>query len=110
MTDAPVSSLLKVIGHGPFIPIKGPAMSDTKTVSRSTIQARVVQALEEFGADPDAITPDATFESLDVDSLDLVELGQIVQEEYGVEIKGEDMPNMKTVGSAVDLIAERAGA
>jgi acyl carrier protein len=80
------------------------------TVTREAIQTRVFDALEEFGADADEITLEATFEALDIDSLDLVELGQIVQEEYGVEIKGEDMPNMKTVGSAVDLIAERAGA
>jgi acyl carrier protein len=80
------------------------------TVSREAIQNRVFAALEEFGADPDELALDATFESLDVDSLDLVELGQIVQEEYGVEIKGEDMPKLKTVGDAVDLIATRAGA
>jgi len=79
------------------------------TVTREAIQARVNEALEEFGAEPSDITPDATFEALDVDSLDLVELGQIVQEEYGVELKGEDMPKLKTVGDAVDLIAERAG-
>jgi acyl carrier protein len=84
-------------------------MSPT-TVTREAVQTRVVAALEEFGAEPDEITLEATFEALDVDSLDLVELGQIVQEEYGVEIKGEDMPKMKTVGDAVDLIAERAGA
>ncbi len=81
-----------------------------ETVTRDAIQARVAAALEEFGAEPDEIAPDATFEALDVDSLDLVELGQIVQDEYGVEIKGEDMPKLKTVGDAVDLIAERAGA
>ena len=82
----------------------------TTTITRETVETRVAAALEEFGADPDAIAPAATFESLDVDSLDLVELGQIVQEEYGVEIKGEDMPKLKTVGDAVDLITERAGA
>jgi acyl carrier protein len=80
------------------------------TVTRDAVQTRVFAALEEFGAEPDEITLEATFEELDVDSLDLVELGQIVQEEYGVEIKGEDMPKMKTVGDAVDLITERAGA
>ncbi|MEJ7893456.1 MAG: acyl carrier protein [Solirubrobacteraceae bacterium] len=64
-------------------------------------------ALEEFGAEPDQLALDATFESLDVDSLDLVELGQIVQDEYGVELKGEDMPKLKTVGDAVDMIASR---
>ena len=39
----------------------------------------------------DEITRDATFEALDVDSLDLVELAQIVEEEYGVELEGEDI-------------------
>ena len=81
-----------------------------ETVTRDAIQTRVFSALEEFGAEPAEIKLEASFEDLDVDSLDLVELGQIVQEEYGVEIKGEDMPKMKTVGDAVDLIAERAGA
>jgi acyl carrier protein len=81
-----------------------------ETVTREAVQTRVFAALEEFGADADEIKLEATFEELDVDSLDLVELGQIVQEEYGVEIKGEDMPKLKTVGDAVDLIATRAGA
>ena len=78
------------------------------TITKDVIQARVYEALEEFGAEPADLAPEATFESLDVDSLDLVELGQIVHEEYGVEIKGEDMEGLKTVGQAVDLIAERA--
>ena len=82
----------------------------TTTVTTEAVEARVREALVEFGAEAEAIAPDATFESLDVDSLDLVELGQIVQEEYGVEIKGEDMPSLKTVGDAVALVVERAGA
>ena len=84
-------------------------MSPT-TITRDAIQTRVFAALEEFGAEPADLELEATFEALDVDSLDLVELGQIVQEEYGVEIKGEDLPKLKTVGDAVDLIATRAGA
>jgi acyl carrier protein len=82
-------------------------MNANQTVSRIEIQARVFSALEEFGADPDALTPDATFEALDVDSLDLVELAQIVQDEYGVELKGEDLPQLKTVDDAVAMIAAR---
>jgi acyl carrier protein len=82
-------------------------MSST-TVTKDQIQQRVYAALEEFGADADEIRLEASFEELDVDSLDLVELGQIVQEEYGVELKGDDMPNLKTVGDAVELIASRA--
>jgi acyl carrier protein len=61
------------------------------TVTREEIEQRVFQALEEFGAEPDQIDPDAEFEAMDVDSLDLVELAQIVEDEYGVQLKGEDM-------------------
>jgi acyl carrier protein len=74
------------------------------TVTREQIETRVVAALEEFGADPDQITPDAEFESLDVDSLDLVELAQIVEDDYGVQLKGEDMEGVTTVRQAVDLV------
>ncbi len=80
----------------------------TTTITTEAVEARVREALIEFGAEADQISLDATFEALDVDSLDLVELGQIVQETYGVEIKGEDMPKLKTVGDAVTLVVERA--
>ena len=80
----------------------------TTTQTRQEIESRVRTALEEFGADPEQITSDAELEALDIDSLDLVELAQIVEDEYGVVLKGEDMKELKTVGDAVDLIAERA--
>lgn len=78
------------------------------TITKDQIEDRVKEAVASFGPEPEDVTRDATFESLDVDSLDLVELGQIVQEEYGVELKSDDMPKLKTVGDAVDLIAARA--
>jgi acyl carrier protein len=77
------------------------------TATRQEIEQRVFKALEEFGAEPDQISPDAQFEALDVDSLDLVELAQIVEEEYGVQLKGEDMEGVKTVGQAVDLVMSK---
>jgi len=78
------------------------------TVDKEQVQERVVEALASFGPDADQITLAATFEELDIDSLDLVELAQIVEDEYGVVLKGEDMKELKTVGDAVDLIAARA--
>ncbi|HYY20725.1 MAG TPA: acyl carrier protein [Thermoleophilaceae bacterium] len=80
------------------------------TVTKDQIQERVVEALVSFGAERDEITPDATFESLDVDSLDLVEMAQIVEEEYGVQMREEDMKDLRTVGQAIDFVAERAGS
>jgi acyl carrier protein len=76
----------------------------TTTVTRDEIERRVTAALEEFGAEPDQIGPDAQFEALDVDSLDLVELAQIVEEDYGVQLKGEDMEGVTGVRLAVDLV------
>jgi acyl carrier protein len=79
------------------------------TATREEIEGRVFKALEEFGAEPDQISPDAKFEDLDVDSLDLVELAQIVEDEYGVQLKGEDMEDVKTVRQAVDLVTSKLG-
>jgi acyl carrier protein len=79
------------------------------TVTKEQIEERVFKALEEFGAEPDQLSRDAEFEALDVDSLDLVELAQIVEDDYGVQLKGEEMENLKTVGEAVDLVAAKAG-
>lgn len=77
-------------------------------VTNEQVETRVIEALAGFGPDPSQITRDATFEELDIDSLDLVELAQIVEDEYGVVLKGEDMKELKTVGDAVDLITARA--
>ncbi len=79
-----------------------------ETVTKEQIKEKVTEALVELGADKDAIKPEAEFEALELDSLDLVELAQIVEEEWGVEITAKDMETLKTVGQALDIIAERA--
>jgi acyl carrier protein len=71
------------------------------------VQERVIEALASFGPEADQITPSSTFEELDIDSLDLVELAQIVEDEYGIVLKGEDMKDLRTVGDAIDLIVSR---
>jgi acyl carrier protein len=78
------------------------------TATTQQIEDRVVEALIDFGADETQINREATFEALEVDSLDLVELGQIVESEFGVEIKSDDVPALKTVGDVVDLVVSRA--
>ena len=78
------------------------------TVTKEQIQERVTEALVELGADRDEIKPEAEFEALELDSLDLVELAQIVEEEWGVEITAQDMEGLTTVGQAIDLVAAKA--
>jgi acyl carrier protein len=79
------------------------------TITPDQVEERMAQALVQFGPEREQITRDATFESLDVDSLDLAELSQIVEEEYDVKIDGDDMPKLKTFGDAVDYIVQRSG-
>jgi acyl carrier protein len=78
------------------------------TVTSDQVEARVVETLSSFGPEADQITRESTFQELDIDSLDLVELAQVVEDEYGVILKGEDMKDLRSVGDAVDLIVSRA--
>ncbi len=77
-------------------------------VSEEQIEKVVVESLETFGAEADQITREATFEELDIDSLDLAELSQIVHEQFGVELKGADVAEIKCVDDAIKMIAARA--
>ena len=72
------------------------------------VEQTVFKALETFGAEPTEIKREASFEQLDIDSLDLAELSQIVEDEYGVKFKSSDVENLKTVGDAIDFIVAKA--
>jgi acyl carrier protein len=72
-----------------------------------TVLEVVTDTLAGFGTEREQITPDATFEALDVDSLDLAELAQVVEERFGIQLRGTDVKDVKTVGDLVELIAAR---
>ncbi len=77
------------------------------TASRDEVEQKVIETLATFGPEKEDITPEATLEELDIDSLDMAELGQVVEDEYGVQIKGEDAAKVTTVSDAVDLVLSR---
>ena len=78
-------------------------------VSTDSVEKTIYDGLVELGTERDDLSREATLEVLDVDSLDLVELAQIVEDEYGVELKGDDVKNVKTVGDVIDLVVAKAG-
>ena len=80
-----------------------PAAATTESV-----EEKLFAALKEMGAEGE-VTREATFDVLDVDSLDLVELAQVVEDEFGVELQGDDVKDLKTVGEAIDLVVAKAG-
>jgi acyl carrier protein len=57
-----------------------------------------------FGIPEQQISPDATFEDLEFDSLALVELALTVQQEFGVEIKDDAITSQDTLARAAELI------
>ncbi len=54
---------------------------------------------------PDDITPDTTFESLGIDSLDTVEMVMDLEEQLGVDLELEE--KLTTVGELVEFVASK---
>jgi acyl carrier protein len=72
--------------------------------TQDQVAQRIVEALIEFGADPDQLRPEATLEELEIDSLDLFELGQILNQEYEIEVNPDDFENVVTLGDAQNVL------
>lgn len=77
-------------------------------VSPENVEKTIYDGMVELGTERDLLSREATLESLDVDSLDLVELAQIVEDEFGVELRGDDVKDVKTVGEVIDLVVTKA--
>lgn len=78
-------------------------MSSIETTPQS-IEETLFDAIAEIGPERSEITRQATLEDLDLDSLDLVEIAQLVQERWGVELDPQDFADVKTVGDALDVV------
>lgn len=81
--------------------------TSTTAVTAHAVEATISGALQRFGVEASGITREATFAQLDVDSLDLAEIGQLIDETYGVQMTSEDLKAIKTIGDAVDLVVSR---
>ena len=80
---------------------------DTANTTKEQLEARVIDALVEFGEDREGLSGASKFTDLDVDSLDLVELAQIVEDEYGIEVQDSDLEKVETVNDVVELVSQR---
>lgn len=78
-------------------------------VSPESVEKTIFDGLVELGTERDLLSREADLEGLDIDSLDLVELAQIVEDEFGVELRGDDVKDVKTVGEVIDLVVAKAG-
>lgn len=64
----------------------------------------------EFGIDAAEVAPEATFEALGLDSLDVVELTLVLEERTGVKLEDEELEDVRTVQDAIDKVASKQAA
>jgi acyl carrier protein len=78
-------------------------------LTRELIEGRIERALAAFDVDTSKLEAEATLEDLDIDSLDIVELSQILHDDYDLDIKPQDFQGAETYGEALDVIFRKAG-
>ncbi len=66
----------------------------------------VSYASKQLDLNPDEITPESTFESLGIDSLDIVEMIMDLESELGVELEMEDQ-KIATFQELADFIESK---
>ncbi|SHJ60311.1 acyl carrier protein [Anaerobranca californiensis DSM 14826] len=63
--------------------------------------------VEHTNVSEDVVTLDASFQDdLDLDSLDIMDLLMVFEEEFDVQIPDEELQKIKTVGDVVNYINE----
>lgn len=81
-------------------------MQPTETTPEA-VEEVLADAIAQLGPNRAEVTREATFEQLDVDSLDLVEIAQVVEERWGIAFDPQDFSDVKTVGEAIDQVLAR---
>lgn len=79
-------------------------------VLAAQIANTVFDALESFGVDPSAIARDVPLSELGVDSLDLAELAQVLDDRHGVSFADADLRRIETVGDVLAFAQSQAEA
>ncbi|KAJ2498734.1 mitochondrial acyl carrier protein [Coemansia sp. RSA 1972] len=81
-------------------------------LSRSDIQARIFQLLQDFDkVNQEKLSPTADFsKELGLDSLDTVEVVMAIEEEFSVEIPDDEADKISSVKEAIDYITKREDA
>ncbi|MDR3587359.1 MAG: acyl carrier protein, partial [Desulfosporosinus sp.] len=62
--------------------------------------------VEQLGVDEVNVTPETSFEELNADSLDIVELIMALEEAFDLDIPDEEAEKIRTVGNAVSFIKD----
>ena len=83
-------------------------MAQTQELTQEQVIDQMKTVLEKFQVPADKVVPGATFQDLEVDSLDLVEITQELEDIYSIEVPDEALENVKSVGDAIALVQKLA--
>jgi len=72
---------------------------------RRILVERVGIADDHIGNDPSQ-----AFDDIGLDSLAFIELRTVLEEDYGIKVRDEDVEHMYTLGDAIDYVNERLAA
>jgi acyl carrier protein len=83
-------------------------VADNAIANDAEILAGFAEIVKEVtaGVVKDGVTADMSFvEDLDMDSLSMVEIAVQAEDKFGVKIPDDELPNLKTVGDAVNYVS-----
>lgn len=75
-------------------------------VTQEEVLNKIKEIVPKFGVEPDQVTNDATLEDLDMDSLDVVEIMQAIEDDMGIRVPDEDLEDLSTIGDAVAAVVK----
>jgi acyl carrier protein len=84
-------------------------MVEKTAVSREDILETIRTELKGFEVDAGDVKADASFDSLGLDSLDLVELSVRIEDAYGIDIEEDDLKDVWTIDHAIDVVLRKLG-
>ena len=98
----------------PFISLKKPNLPFRKSKT-NPMEERVFQKVrdilsEKKGVSRDSISLDSSFEELELDSLDAVELIADLEDAFGVNVPNTDLQQVRTIRDAVEGLGKALGA
>lgn len=75
-------------------------------VTQEEVLGKIKEIVPKFGVNPDDVTDSSTLEDLDMDSLDVVEIMQAIEDDLGIRVPDEDLEDLSTIGDAVAAVVK----
>ena len=71
------------------------------------LEKLISMAAERFGMEKMDLSANTTFEELNIDSLDMVELLMGIEDEFEITVDDEDVENFTTLGDVAQYISNK---